>query len=194
MTDFSIRVIAAGGPHQQGTREGDDDDAKHGHRGNGLAQYRRGDDHAHGGVDGEQRADIERLIRNEGLEGRIMITGWVDNPIAYACLFNQALLLSRWEGFGLVLAEYMKLEKPIVATNVDAIPDLITDYENGLLVEADNVDQAVEAVYKLYNDNFLREKVIKNGSMRVNAFFNVSRVANEHERLIVKLCEQGDKK
>ena len=35
--------------------------------------------------DGEQRADIERLIRNEGLEGRIMITGWVDNPIAYAC-------------------------------------------------------------------------------------------------------------
>ncbi len=27
MTDFSIRVIAAGGPHQQGTREGDDDDA-----------------------------------------------------------------------------------------------------------------------------------------------------------------------
>ena len=37
MTDFSIRVIAAGGPHQQGTREGDDDDAKHGHRGNGLA-------------------------------------------------------------------------------------------------------------------------------------------------------------
>ena len=144
--------------------------------------------------DGEQRADIERLIRNEGLEGRIMITGWVDNPIAYACLFNQALLLSRWEGFGLVLAEYMKLEKPIVATNVDAIPDLITDYENGLLVEADNVDQAVEAVYKLYNDNILREKVIKNGSMRVNAFFNVSRVANEHERLIVKLCEQGDKK
>ena len=63
-----------------------------------------------------------------------------------------------------------------------------------VLVEADNVDQAVEAVYKLYNDNILREKVIKNGSMRVNAFFNVSRVANEHERLIVKLCEQGDKK
>ena len=37
-----------------------DDDAKHGHRGNGLAQYRRGDDHAHGGVDGEQRADHAR--------------------------------------------------------------------------------------------------------------------------------------
>lgn len=143
--------------------------------------------------DGEQRADIEQLIRNEGLEGRVMITGWVDNPIAYACLFDQALLLSRWEGFGLVLAEYMKLEKPIVATNVDAIPDLVTDYENGLLVEADNVDQTIEAVCKLYNDNVLREKVIKNGLMRVNAFFNVSRVANEHERLIVKLCKRGAK-
>lgn len=140
--------------------------------------------------DGEQRADIEQLIRNEGLEGRVMITGWVDNPIAYACLFDQALLLSRWEGFGLVLAEYMKLEKPIVATNVDAIPDLVTDYENGLLVEADNVDQTIEAVCKLYNDNVLREKVIKNGLMRVNAFFNVSRVANEHERLIIKLCKR----
>ena len=43
-----------------GTREGDDDDADHGHRGDGLSQYQRGDNHAHGGVDGEQRADHAR--------------------------------------------------------------------------------------------------------------------------------------
>ena len=57
MTDFSIRVIAAGGPHQQGTREGDDDDADHGilyglAAGSGFLLL--------GGLDGEQRADHAR--------------------------------------------------------------------------------------------------------------------------------------
>ena len=76
--------------------------------------------------DGEQRREINQLIEELGLVGRVVITGWVNNPIAYANLFDQAVLLSRWEGFGLALTEYMKLGKAIVATEVDAIPDLIS--------------------------------------------------------------------
>lgn len=113
--------------------------------------------------DGDQRDEIEQMIENEGLNGEILITGWVDNPLTYANLFDQAVLLSRWEGFGLVLAEYMELEKPIVATNVDAIPDLITDYDNGLLVEVDNVEQIVCAIETIYNDHNLKRKIVKMG-------------------------------
>jgi glycosyltransferase involved in cell wall biosynthesis len=127
------------------------------------------------------------LALDFGIANYLTITGWVDNPLAYANLFDQAVLLSRWEGFGLVLAEFMKLGKPIVATAVDAIPDLITDYENGLLVEMDHPDKVAEAVYNIYRDNQLKNALVENGEMRANALFNVSRVAKEHERLFERL-------
>jgi len=137
--------------------------------------------------DGEQRGEINQLIEELGLIGRVVITGWVNNPIAYANLFDQAVLLSRWEGFGLVLTEYMKLGKAIVATEVDAIPDLITDQENGLLVEMDDVEQAANAIKELFYNQELKQKIISNSLMRVNAFFNVERVASEHKSLFFKL-------
>ncbi len=140
--------------------------------------------------DGELRANIEILAKKLGIANRLIITGWTENPIAYMKLFDQAVLLSRWEGFGLVLAEYMTLEKPIVATAVDAIPDIITDYENGLLVEPDQPEKAAAAVCEIYNNMVLKKKIITNGTMRVNAFFDISRVANEHERLIARICAE----
>ena len=81
----------------------------------------------------------------------------------------------------------MTLEKPIVATAVDAIPDLITDYENGLLVESDSPEKAAASICEIYENKELKYKLINNGKMRVNAFIDISRVANEHERLIVKI-------
>ena len=141
--------------------------------------------------DGEQREDIVNLAKELGIADRLTITGWTENPIDYMKLFDQAVLLSRWEGFGLVLAEYMTLEKPIVATAVDAIPDLITDYENGLLVEPDSPEKAAAAICEIYENKELKYKLINNGKMRVNAFFDISRVANEHERLIVKISGMG---
>lgn len=141
--------------------------------------------------DGEQREEILALAEQLGIADRLTITGWTENPIDYMKMFDQAVLLSRWEGFGLVLAEYMTLEKPIVATAVDAIPDLITDYENGLLVEPDSPEKAAAAICEIYENKELKYKLINNGKMRVNAFFDISRVANEHERLIVKISDRG---
>ena len=73
--------------------------------------------------------------------------------------------------FGLVLAEYMSLRKPIVTTRVDAIPDLITEEENGLLVELDDVEQTASAVCRLYNDKDLRERLVLDGERRVQTLF-----------------------
>ncbi|WP_455667104.1 glycosyltransferase family 4 protein [Phocaeicola sp.] len=141
--------------------------------------------------DGDQRYEIENLIKDTGLDGRVTITGWVNNPVAYSNLFDQAVLLSRWEGFGLVLVEYMKLGKPIVATEVDAIPDLIVDHENGLLVEMDNVEQVVNAITEIINNDELKSKLTTNGMMRVKALFNVQRVADEHDSLFMKIYKHN---
>lgn len=140
--------------------------------------------------DGDQRKDIENMIKDRGLINCFTITGWTSYPLSYASLFNQAVLLSRWEGFGLALTEYMALRKPIVATNVDAIPDQITNYTNGILVNIDDYKQAAIAVCKIYQDKQLRNSIINNGELRVKAFYDMRRTAIEHEQMILKLCNR----
>ncbi len=130
--------------------------------------------------DGMFRKETEKLIKEVGLEECFHITGWVDDPINYEGLFDVAVLLSRWEGFGLVLPEYMYMGKPIVATKADAIPYVVGDA--GLLVDIDDYKAAAESVIRLYGDKELRGQVIKNGKERVK-LYDVQRTADEHVEL-----------
>lgn len=87
---------------------------------------------------GNQEDEIRKYAEDNDFSNSLHITGWVDNPMSYVELFDVACLLSRWEGFGLALPEYMMAGKPIVASRVDAIPNIIRNGENGLLVEVDD--------------------------------------------------------
>lgn len=102
--------------------------------------------------DGELRDQIESLINQYDLGSSFLITGWVDNPTAYMKIMDVGMLLSRWEGFGLVLPEYMACGVPIVATNVDAIPNIIKDGVNGMLIKKDDYKSATQKVISLKNN------------------------------------------
>ena len=137
--------------------------------------------------DGGMKEEIIKYAGENGLADSLYITGWVDNAMSYIEIFDVAVLLSRWEGFGLVLPEYMLARKPIVATKVDAIPSIIQDERNGLLVEPDNVERAYKAVVRLYKDRILAENVISNSFEDVHTQFNIKRTVREHEKLFKTL-------
>ena len=132
---------------------------------------------------GDQEAEIKKYAKDNDYLDSLHITGWVDNPMSYVELFDVACLLSRWEGFGLVLPEYMMARKPIVASRIDAIPNIICDGENGLLVEMDDVVGASTAVLKLYLNNNLKSKLIDEGLKTVYKKFDVQRMTRETEKL-----------
>ncbi|WP_025283911.1 glycosyltransferase family 4 protein [Lactobacillus helveticus] len=129
--------------------------------------------------DGELRDQVESLINQYNLGSSFLITGWIDNPTAYMKIMDVGMLLSRWEGFGLVLPEYMACGVPIIATNVDAIPNIVRNNENGLLVEKDNYCEAANQVMALHNDFEIRNRIIKKAAQCVHSKFNGSRVAQE---------------
>lgn len=143
--------------------------------------------------DGEMREQIEEQIESAGMQDRFHITGWVDNPKDYMSLFDVAVLLSRWEGFGLVLPEYMLSHKPIVAASVDAIPELIQDRHNGLLVPMNDAQAASDAVCELHRDAQLREKLVAQGMLDVYEKYDVRRVAEEHMRLFRQVKKRARK-
>lgn len=136
--------------------------------------------------DGDMNCEIKSLVNKLGLNDSVLITGWVNDPIKYVKLFNQAMLLSRWEGFGLVLAEYMLAGKPIIATDVDAIPNLIRNRENGLLVKKDDIHAIVKASIEVYQNKKLRNSMIVDGFNVVHNRFDIKRVALEHDILFNK--------
>lgn len=129
---------------------------------------------------GNQEDEIRKYAEDNGFSNSLHITGWVDNPMSYVELFDVACLLSRWEGFGLALPEYMMAGKPIVASRVDAIPNIIRNGENGLLVEVDDDIGASEAVLRIYRDKSLKDKLILQGMEDVHNRFNARRVSEEH--------------
>lgn len=135
---------------------------------------------------GNQEAEIRKYAENNGFLDSLHITGWVDNPMSYVELFDVACLLSRWEGFGLVLPEYMMAGKPIVASRVDAIPNIIRDGENGLLVEVDDAAGASKAVLQIYQEDGLRDRLVAQGMEDVHNRFNARRVSEEHSKLFNK--------
>lgn len=137
--------------------------------------------------DGDSRQEIESMINKIGLQNSVHITGWVSNPNDYMALFDVGVLMSRWEGFGLVLCEYMAAGIPLVSTRTDAIPDLIEDGVNGLLVDIDDDHGAASAVLRIIEDGALRSKLIENGTRIVEEKFSIERVAREHETLFEEM-------
>ena len=135
---------------------------------------------------GNQEDEIRKYAEDNGFSNSLHITGWVDNPMSYVELFDVACLLSRWEGFGLALPEYMMAGKPIVASRVDAIPNIIRNGENGLLVEVDDDIGTSKAVLRILREDGLRKKIVAQGLEDVHNRFNARRVSEEHSKLFNK--------
>lgn len=137
--------------------------------------------------DGDMKDEVLSYAKEHGLSDSITITGWVENPLSYVPLFDVATLLSRWEGFGLVLPEYMLAQKPIVASNVDAIPTIIHSGVNGMLVSMESPRDVCDSIMKIYNDNNFKNTLIKNGNNIVYKNFDAARVSEKHEKLMIKI-------
>ena len=132
---------------------------------------------------------IEKYIEEAGLTDCFLITGEVPDAIRYASLFDVALLTSRWEGFGLVLPEYMLVRKPIVAFNVDAVGEIIEDGTDGLLVEKENTVKLANAVIKLHDDEQLRKEMGENGYNKAISNYDITRVCDEHMNMFNEMLK-----
>ena len=81
----------------------------------------------------------------------------------------------------------MMAGKPIVASKVDAIPNIIQDGVNGLLVDVDDDIGASKAVLRIYQESGLRDSLVTQSMEDVHNRFNARRVSEEHGKLFERL-------
>ena len=94
---------------------------------------------------------------------------------------------SLWEGLGLALLEAMALGRPVVASAVDGIREIITTGEDGLLVPAGDVSALTEAMQQILRDRELAQRLAVAGRERVVQAFSIEQMARKLERLYESL-------
>ncbi|MGA7750616.1 MAG: glycosyltransferase family 4 protein [Gallionella sp.] len=98
--------------------------------------------------DGEMRAEVEALIMRYGLTDQVRITGWLSGyQVREEILAARGLVLPSFtEGLPVVIIEAMALRRPVLATYVGGIPELVIQGENGWLFPAGSIDELVAAM------------------------------------------------
>jgi glycosyltransferase involved in cell wall biosynthesis len=134
--------------------------------------------------EGHDRAKLEKLAAELGIAKSVIWTGFLENP-TQSGLYDAADIvcqLSRWEeAFGYVIAEGMSFAKPVVATSVGGIPEVVTDEKTGLLTPRRDPQNAAAHICRLLADPALRRRLGEAGYRMVQEKFNV--VERVHELL-----------
>jgi glycosyltransferase involved in cell wall biosynthesis len=126
--------------------------------------------------EGAQRQQFMNDAERQGLSEHVTWTGLVEDPFG-AGVYDVADIvcqLSQWEElFGWMIAEGMAYGKPIVATMVGGIPELVSDGVSGFLVERNDTVDAAEKLLRLIQDPALRRAMGEAGRKLVAERFNL---------------------
>jgi glycosyltransferase involved in cell wall biosynthesis len=99
--------------------------------------------------DGELRAELERQAAAGGLGDRVAFTGTRrDIPDVLAAM-DVFVMPSLWEGGPISVLEAMAMARPVVATRVGMVPEVLTDGENGIIVPPGDTAALINAVRRL---------------------------------------------
>jgi colanic acid/amylovoran biosynthesis glycosyltransferase len=125
--------------------------------------------------DGPMRPDVDAAIRRHGFEAQVRVTGWLRNAaVRDEIRAARALVLpSLAEGLPVVLMESLALGRPVVATAVAGVPELVRPGENGWLIPAGSVQELTAAL----------RAVLREGPERLTALgrAGAARVAERHD-------------
>ena len=113
--------------------------------------------------DGVMRKDCQELIESLKLKEQVLLMGTCNNVREMLQSVDISLLFSKWEGLPISIIEAMFAGKPVIASNVGGIPELIIHGQSGYLIDGSNITQAAEYIIRLLNDDLLREKLGSEG-------------------------------
>jgi glycosyltransferase involved in cell wall biosynthesis len=127
--------------------------------------------------EGRHRNEYMEMARNLGMEEHFTWTGLLQNPVAeglYAAA-DVVCQVSRWEeAFGWVIAEAMAAARPMVATRVGGIPELVVDGETGFLVPPHAPSEIADRLVRLLEDSTLRARMGAAGRLAAERKFDLT--------------------
>jgi glycosyltransferase involved in cell wall biosynthesis len=129
--------------------------------------------------------EVKRLAQALGVSNYVLFTGplYGEDKLATYVDSEVYVLPSRYEIWGMTVLEAYACGKPIVASRVSGLKDLVIDEETGLLFEPGNVKQLAKSIFNLLNGNDVARKMGLKGKNFVRENFAIEKVVERLEKV-----------
>lgn len=115
---------------------------------------------------------LKDLVREKGIEKQIRFRGHVNDIAEHIKQLDILLCASHEEPFGRCVIEGMACGKPVVATRVGGIPEILIPEENGIMVPPKDPGAMADAIERLIRDTSLRQRFGQLSRQRVESYFS----------------------
>ena len=136
--------------------------------------------------DGPDRPELIVSAKRLGVSRNVL---WIGNKVPqeeaffYVGLMDVVVVPSKWEGFGLTAVEAMAFGKPVVASDIDGLREVVLDQKTGILVPPNDARIMANAICSLLLDPALSHRLGNAGRSRVEQLFSIKRFADQYLHL-----------
>lgn len=140
--------------------------------------------------DGELMPDLLTQTKSLGLRKNIFFLGARSDIAEILNCIDIFLLPSLNEGFGIVLVEAMAMKKPVIATNVGGVPEIVVNETTGILLPPKDPEVFSSAIIRLYDTPEISLKMGLAGYNRARRLFDITTTVTEFESLYCDLIKK----
>jgi glycosyltransferase involved in cell wall biosynthesis len=141
---------------------------------------------------GRLRDPLEKLAERLEISDRVIFTGFRENALDIMRTFNVMVVPSLSEGFSNVALEAMALGKPVIASDIGGLKDLVRDRENGILVPIKNEEEIALAVRKYHQSPDYAHQLGQQARLDVQNKFTLERMINSTNEYYEKILGQTE--
>lgn len=140
---------------------------------------------------GQEKENLEALVSKLGIKNKITFLPWLSNSDFIKKIASSSVYVmpSLYEGLPVALLEAMALGKPVVASDISGIQEVITHGKDGFLFETGNVSELKKYLELLLESSELRREIGKNARKTIEEKYTFAKVADQYIALFNKLLE-----
>ncbi len=115
---------------------------------------------------------LKNILFNFDLENKVEFISHKPNAMEYIYAADVLLQPSRSEALPRTILEAMALKTPIIASDVDGIPELVEDNTSGILFSLSNIDKMIKGIHSVYSNDSFRTQITENACKRYWDYFS----------------------
>ncbi|MGH7769461.1 MAG: glycosyltransferase family 4 protein [Candidatus Binatia bacterium] len=139
--------------------------------------------------DGSQQEKLKRLAETLGLKEEVAFMGFASDVPAFLSSIDIFVLPSLFEGLGVAALEAMAAARPVVASDVGGLTELVVDGVTGLLAAPGDAPALARAISRMVSEPERMRAMGENGRARVEKYFTMEQMAKKNENYYYDLLE-----
>ncbi len=133
--------------------------------------------------DGQERENLERLARREGIIERLRFVGWQKDTVPFLRAADLCCMPSKHEPLGNVALEAWGVGVPVVSTRSEGPSWYMTDRKDGLMADIGDDEGIASAIAEIRSDKELAKRLVENGRASLDHRFSKRAIVDAYWRL-----------